>query len=205
MSKHSARPANPEQLRTSAEARIKTGTAPATNGWPAGEQALALLHTLASEPGSASDALKLLHELQVHQIELDLQQEQADQDWLQNAQAQAGYNALFELAPFGDLTVKPDGQLVESNRMANAWLGLMHEPDAQSHIDEFLAPQSRHLARAALERLRGGSSGETFIVRANPGQMNQPEGHRLQVRAAMAPGGQLVMMAFMPIDAALAL
>jgi PAS domain-containing protein len=202
MSKHSARPGNPQQLRTSAEARIKSGTAPATHGWPAGEEALTLLHTLASEPGSASDALKLLHELQVHQIELDLQQEQADQDWLQSAKEQAGYIALFELAPFGYLTTKPDGQFVEGNRMAHALMNLPHGTDTPCYVDELLAPPSRHVARAALERLRGGSAAEAFIVRT---PSSQPDGTRLQVRASMAPGAQLVLMAFIPIADALAL
>jgi hypothetical protein len=32
-----------------------------------------VLHALASSPQTAADALTLLHELQVHQVELDLQ------------------------------------------------------------------------------------------------------------------------------------
>jgi hypothetical protein len=63
------------QLRQKAETRISGGNAPATKGWTLGAASLMLLHRLASNPDTASDALKLLHELQVHQVELDLQHE----------------------------------------------------------------------------------------------------------------------------------
>ena len=38
--------------------------------------AMAVLHQLASSPATAADAMALLHELQVHQVEVDLQQEE---------------------------------------------------------------------------------------------------------------------------------
>lgn len=194
MPKPSAQPSVTAQLRVSAEAHLKSGTAPATHGWPAGEQALSLLHTLASEPASASDALKLLHELQVHQVELDLQQEQAHQEHQQISLAQAGYIALFELAPFGYLTVKPDGQIVEVNRMACDWLDIAHDPHKVRHVQEFLALDSRETARDALLRLTDGHASETFSVRG------KAHGVPLQVRACAAPGGQLMLMAFMPVE-----
>ena len=97
------------KLRQSAEERIDKGTAPATRGWPTGMQALTLLHGLASEPDTASDALKLLHELQVHQVELDLQHEQAEQDRRELTENLANSAALFDLAPFAYLTLEREG------------------------------------------------------------------------------------------------
>ena len=64
------------QLRQAAEDSLKQGTTPPTKGWSISADALALLYRLASNPDSAGDALKLLHELQAHQVELDLQHEQ---------------------------------------------------------------------------------------------------------------------------------
>jgi PAS domain S-box-containing protein len=192
MPKHNVQPSIPAQLRTRAEEHIRSGTAPATHGWPVGAQALALLHDLASTPSSASDSLKLLHELQVHQIELDLQHEQADQDRLQLAQAQAGYVALFDLAPFAYLTLNPDGQVMDANRMACAWSGVEHDTRIVRQVEDFFALDCRQTVQNALLRLRKGSTSEVFSVQS------RADGSRLQVRATATPGGQLVLMAFMP-------
>ena len=65
-------------MRLHAETVLKEGSAPPTKGWPTGVGTLSLLHELASTPARADEALKLLHELQVHQVELDLQHEQME-------------------------------------------------------------------------------------------------------------------------------
>jgi hypothetical protein len=79
MSKHTGKLKHPTPLRHQAETRIREGDAPQdTHRWSTGVEALTLLHDLASAPASAGDALKLLHELQVYQVELDLQYEQME-------------------------------------------------------------------------------------------------------------------------------
>jgi hypothetical protein len=83
MSMHVVDPSKLSELRQHAESRLQEGEAPKTLGWSSSAQALSLLHRLASDPASAADALKLLHELQVHQVELDLQHEQMEQQLLE--------------------------------------------------------------------------------------------------------------------------
>lgn len=83
MSMHAVDSSKLSELRQHAEARLNGGQAPKTLGWSSSAQALSLLHRLASDPASAADALKLLHELQVHQVELDLQHEQMEQQLLE--------------------------------------------------------------------------------------------------------------------------
>lgn len=187
MPKLSPQPNTPAQLRMSAEERIRCHTAPADPGWSAGAQALGLLHGLASTPASASAALKLLHELQVHQIELALQREQADRE-------QANYLALFDLAPFGYITINKQRQVVDVNRMACTWLGVMHDPRIARQVEDFLASDCRQAVLEALLRLNDGSIGETFAMQS------RANGRHLQVRAAATPQDELVLMAFMPID-----
>src|SRR5690606_2737816 len=86
-------------LRLDAEARLKEGSAPSAKVWSTGANALSLLYTLASSPASADDALKLLHELQVHQVELDLLHEQVDNTQRELAEELARYKAFYESAP----------------------------------------------------------------------------------------------------------
>ncbi len=183
------------KLRESAEQLIDQGSAPVTRGWPTGLQALTLLHRLASAPESASDALKLLHELQVHQVELDLQHEQAEQDRRQLAQDMTNCTALFDLAPFAYLTLYPDGRVIAANRIAADWLAPERggtEELADRRIEDLLAHECRAAVRDMLGALRQSEGRQTCAVQSRAG------GASAQAVATAMPGGEQVLMAFVP-------
>ena len=185
------------KLRTNAEERIKAGTAPLTLTWPPGTQALTLLHSLASSPETAGDALKLLHELQVHQVELDLQHEQAEQDRRQLTIDLMDCNARFELAPFAYLALEPDGQVIAANRLAADWLAAETGPGTEwagRHIEDLLAPECRAAVRDMLGALRQGQGQgrQSCAVQSRAGGASAHA-----VATATAGGGQ-VLMAFVP-------
>ncbi|MDA3798543.1 MAG: hybrid sensor histidine kinase/response regulator, partial [Kiritimatiellae bacterium] len=82
------------------------------------QKAEELLHKKSFEsdsPLSEHDSLKLIHELEVHQIELELQN-----DELQRAKADANiatnkYTDLYDFAPSGYFTISKLGEIVELN------------------------------------------------------------------------------------------
>ncbi|MEO8154131.1 MAG: hypothetical protein ABI605_13755 [Rhizobacter sp.] len=184
------------KLRQNAEERLEKGTAPFTRGWPTGMQALTLLHGLSSAPETAGDALKLLHELQVHQVELDLQYEQAEQDHRQLSEDLTNYTALFDLAPFAYLTLEPDGLVITVNRIAADWLTPVTEPAkewAGRSIEDLLAPNCRAAVRKMFAALREGAGRQTCAVQSRAG------GNSAQaVATATSSGGGPVLMAFVP-------
>ncbi len=183
------------KLRQSAEERIENGTAPSTQGWPTGIPALTLLHGLASAPETASDALKLLHELQVHQVELDLQHEQAEQDRRQLTEDMANYTALFDLAPFAYLALYPDGRVIAANRIAADWLAPetgQGEEWAGRCIEDLLARGCRAAVRDMLAALRAGGGRQTCAVQSRAG------GASALATVTATPGGGQVLMAFVP-------
>ena len=184
----------PAQLRMDAEERLNAGTAPRTRGWPTGTQALALLYTLASSPASASDAQKLLHELQVYQVELDLQHEQADLDRCQLTEELENFAHLFDLAPFGYLTLDAQGRVAEANRIGAAWLGVPRDVWAGCRIEELLAPESRNQVVHALDCLHNGSARESCTAKSKTG------GSSVQLEVSAAHDGRPVLMAFMPSE-----
>ncbi len=158
-------------------------------------QALALLHGLASSPETASDALKLLHELQVHQVELDLQHEQAEQDRRQLSEGLADYTALFDSAPFAYLTLHPDGLVSAANRIAVDWLAAEtaeSEEWAGRRIEDLLAPECGAAVRDMLAALRQSEGRQSCVVRSRTG------GASVHAVANAMPGGGKVLMAFVP-------
>ena len=185
-------------LRQKAEERLEKGSAPVSRGWPTGTKALALLHGLASTPDTASDALKLLHELQVHQVELDLQHEQAEQaeqECRQITEDLANYAALFELAPFAYLSLDSEGQVIAVNHIAADWLspgsGAAQEW-AGRRVEDLLAPGCRTAVRGMLAALRKGEGRQTLTV------LSSGDGASAHAVATATPGGGQVLMAFVP-------
>ena len=71
----------------------------------------------------APDAQRLLHELQVHQIELELQNEALQQAQTETRQALQRYTDLFDFAPVGYLNLDREGRVVQINVAGAALLG----------------------------------------------------------------------------------
>ena len=62
-----------------------------------------------------TDIKKLLHELQVHQIELEMQNEELRQAYETTEAALKKYTMLFDLAPVGYFSLDHDGSITELN------------------------------------------------------------------------------------------
>jgi len=180
------------KLRLDAEARLQEGAAPPTGGWPTGVSALTLLHKLASAPESANDALKLLHELQVHQVELDLQHEQMESTQRELAEDLARYQGLYEYAPVAYLSVGPEGDIFEGNVAGAGLLGVRQDELHGRRVDSFLGPESRPIFLALLGRLRAGGSKDACEVQFGAGNAAR----QLRIVASVTPGGGSFLMVF---------
>lgn len=172
------------ELRDMAETMLKTGTAGKTGNYSLGLDALNLLHRLSSDPDSAGDALKLLHELQVHQVEIDLQNETIQNEGQRLFGELSYYRELYESAPAGYLVVDFDGNILKINRAGAKLLSLKLEELDAIHINHFLAPDSQSAVMAMLEKLRQGDSGLTCEV-STAGTDNSP--HHLRVMTNLSP------------------
>lgn len=69
----------------------------------------------AASPEKETDLKKLLHELQVHQIELEMQNEELTQAYVTTEAALKKYTMLFDLAPVGYFSLDPEGTITELN------------------------------------------------------------------------------------------
>ena len=72
---------------------------------------------------SPAVVLKLMHELQVHQIELEMQNEELKKTQLELALARERYFDLYDLAPISYCTTNEQGVILEANLAASELLG----------------------------------------------------------------------------------
>ncbi len=95
------------------------------------EIATEITQTAHADPGPANaDSLSpeqvraLMHELRVHQIELEMQNEELRLLQVAMDSTRARYFDLYDLAPIGYCTVSAQGLILQSNLKATALLGL---------------------------------------------------------------------------------
>ncbi|MCB2178231.1 MAG: hypothetical protein KQH57_20675 [Actinomycetales bacterium] len=72
-------------------------------------------HRKNAETLKEADATKLVHELQVHQIELEMQNEELRQAYDTMETALKKYTMLFDLAPVGYFSLDPEGSICDLN------------------------------------------------------------------------------------------
>jgi len=180
-------------LRQQAEALLQRGTPPIAKVAATGAEALALLHRMAIEPERASDVLKLLHELQVHQVELDLQHEQLEQGRDELTRALDRYVERYDFAPVGYFAVDRDGKIVEGNLAAADLCGVEQAALSGRRIDSLVTPQSRLALLALMKRLCNGGSRETCEVQIDQGGNVS---RLFQIVATVSPSDRSLMMIF---------
>jgi two-component system sensor histidine kinase/response regulator len=73
---------------------------------------------------SADTAQQILHDLHVHQIELEMQNEQLRSTQIELAKSQERYLNLYDLAPVGYCTLSQDGHVLEANLTITNLLGI---------------------------------------------------------------------------------
>ncbi|HSN16839.1 MAG TPA: ATP-binding protein [Gammaproteobacteria bacterium] len=115
-----------------------------------------------------NDARKQMHSLQVHHVELEMQNKELRHVRGDLDDALTRYTSLYESAPVGFLTLDRHGAILQLNQAAAALLGGGHREWRKTRLDTYLAPGSwpafsELLAGAAKQQ--GVRSGEAEIQR----------------------------------------
>ena len=101
----------------------------------------------------AETTLKLLHELQVHRIELEMQNEELRQARAEVEAAKEDYLELFDFAPVGYFTFDRDGGICQVNLAGATMLGMDRARLIGRNFKEFLEGDNRRIFTAFLGRI----------------------------------------------------
>jgi PAS domain S-box-containing protein len=130
-----------------------------------------------------ADAKRLLHELQVHQVELEMQNAALSQA---HAEAEANadkFSDLYDFAPVGYFTFAERGVILGANLTGTTLLGVERRGLLGRRFPLWVAPESRSCLDAFLKRTFGSSARQTCEVNLlRSGKANLPvqiEGQRV--------------------------
>jgi PAS domain S-box-containing protein len=136
-------------------------------------------------PGATSpeESARLLYELQVHQIELEMQNEELRRAQQELETSRAKYFDLYDLAPVGYLTLGDHGLILEANLTAAHMLGVDRRLLAEQPVTHFIAREDQDIYYLCRRKLLETGARQVCEVR-----MLRPEGGRFWVRLETTAG-----------------
>ena len=177
--KNASRPDDDLRKHAEAVARDKAAHAGDTRGAPSPEA-----------------ALRLVHELQVHQIELEMQNEELSRAHAELEASNARYFDLYDMAPVGYFTLNKAGDVLEANLTAAGLLGVSRNELVRHPLARFILPEYQRNFAMNLKLFFETGASQTFemqMLRADAG----PFWARVRASAALDAAGTHVCRAVM--------
>jgi len=113
-------------------------------------------------PISEGDMLKLIQELEIRQIELELQNDELQKSKAREAElAKEKYVALYDFAPMGYFTLSRNGEIVQINLSAAAMLGQERSHLINKIFSLFVSTESKPIFSQFFNRLFSNKTKET--------------------------------------------
>jgi PAS domain S-box-containing protein len=159
--------------------------------------ALGVLHQMAASPTTAADALALLHELQVYQVELELQHEELRRSQTELEIALRHQSALFENAPAGYMTIDAASVICEINLAGARLLGAAHEDLIGRRLAELVAAESNDALQALIDGALSAEVSETCALHLKSSAQAGTTVHAAAAQDA-APGRFLLVLMYPP-------
>jgi PAS domain S-box-containing protein len=104
------------------------------------EERLKEQHPETGRGGPEADTQRLIHELRVHQIELEMQNEELQKARDEMEAGPEKYSDLYDFAPVGYLTLDPEGTILEANLTSASLLGIERSRLVQRRLGLYFSP-----------------------------------------------------------------
>jgi len=134
------------------------------------------------EAMSVEEIQRILYELRVHQIELEMQNEHLQRAHVEIDVVRERYYALYDLAPIGYFTLSEHGLFLEANLAASTMLGLDRGTLIKQRISSFILEEDQNIYYFHHNRLFEAFSALGLgSVQTNPGQTGEPQACELRM------------------------
>ncbi len=141
----------------------------------------------ANAPRSAHETQRLLHELEVHQIELELQNEELRNSRAHVEAAVSRYTDIYDFAPVGYFTLKSDGVITQTNFAGARLLGLERARLPGKHFEAFVARVDRPAFNAFIHQVFAAQAHQALEAEL---ERKDPPARTVHIEATLSPNGQ---------------
>ena len=117
-----------------------------------------------ASPFSEVESIRLIHELEVHQIELELQNEELRRAWADAEVANDKYIRLYDFAPSGYFTLSGKGEIIELNLSGARMLGKDRQHLKSSLFGFFVSEETKPIFSLFLEKAFQSSAKESCEI-----------------------------------------
>jgi PAS domain S-box-containing protein len=115
-------------------------------------EALLAAEAIPPEDLSPDQATRLIHELRLHQIELEMQNDELRRSQAILKESRTKYAELYDFAPVGYLTLDHKGRIVEANLPAATLLGVERSKLLNRFFTHFLVEADRRVFRQLMNK-----------------------------------------------------
>lgn len=120
------------------------------------------------EDVAVEDIRKLLHELQIHQVELEMQNEELRETRAQLEESRGKYVDLYDFAPVGYVTLSGDGLILEANLSAARQFGVERSRLINGLFRMYVASEDRNTFDLHLKESLKTAQRQTCEIRLIP-------------------------------------
>ena len=114
---------------------------------------------------SLEEVRQALHELEVHQVELEIQNEELHRMQRRLDASRARYFDIYDLAPVGYATVDEQGRILEANFIATTLLGMARQALINQPISHFIFREDREVYALHRQQLLTTGEAQTCELR----------------------------------------
>jgi PAS domain S-box-containing protein len=157
------------------------------------EQAEALIRRGEGEAAAEMppDFLELIQELQIHQAELEIQNEELLRAQVEIAKLQTEYENLYEFAPCGYLTLNAKGRIVRVNLTGTRLLEVHRESAIGASLSRFFDPPWRETLADSLRQTGETGERQSVDLRLKGGEPSD-RWVRADIEAEPYPNGSVI-------------
>lgn len=137
--------------------------------------------TRSGYPTTYADDLKLLHQLHVLQMEMELQNEPVHNDFITLDELNRKQRELFEFAPNGYFSINTEGNIEEANLTGALMLGLSSKQLMNQPFINYILPHDQDVFKVCWFNLMQTNDYQVFNV-----EMIRSDAHRLAVRMVLS-------------------